>query len=118
MTLHSEDELDTATARVDALLSTDCTCAEGRELELLSDAIERYEEIHHPIPKVPPAEVLGILMAAASVDAAGLSSASGVPEVVIADVMNGRRVSRRKLVPLARHFSMSVDSFLPVGGGG
>ena len=60
MEIKSESEYQVALKRLDVVFMADQSTPEGKEAEVLVDAIEAYEDIHHPIgpPAVPTMELL------------------------------------------------------------
>ena len=60
MEIKSESEYQAALKRLDVVFMADQSTPEGKEAEVLVDAIEAYENIHHPIgpPAVPTMELL------------------------------------------------------------
>ena len=60
MEIKSESEYQAALKRLDVVFMADQSTPEGKEAEVLVDAIEAYEDIHHPIgpPAVPTMELL------------------------------------------------------------
>ena len=60
MEIKSESEYQAALKRLDVVFMADQSTPEGKEAAALVDAIEAYEDIHHPIgpPAVPTMELL------------------------------------------------------------
>jgi len=60
MEIKSESEYQAALKRLDVVFMADKDTPEGKEAAVLVDAIEAYEDIHHPIgpPAVPTMELL------------------------------------------------------------
>ena len=60
MEIKSESEYQVALKRLDVVFMADQSTSEGKEAAALVDAIEAYEDIHHPIgpPAVPTMELL------------------------------------------------------------
>ena len=60
MEIKSESEYQVALKRLDVVFMADQSTPEGEDLQVLADAIEAYEDIHHPIgpPAVPTMELL------------------------------------------------------------
>ncbi len=60
MEIKSESEYQVALKRLDVVFMADQSTPEGKEAAALVDAIEAYEDIHHPIgpPAVPTMELL------------------------------------------------------------
>jgi HTH-type transcriptional regulator/antitoxin HigA len=61
--LQSEADLDAATEVIHELIDQDALSpAEDDYLDILSDLVYAYEEVHYPMPDVPPHEMLAELM--------------------------------------------------------
>jgi len=60
MEIKSESEYQASLKRLDVVFMADKDTPEGKEAAVLVDAIEAYEDIHHPIgpPAVPTMELL------------------------------------------------------------
>ena len=60
MEIKSESEYQAALKRLDVVFMAAQSTPEGEELRVLAEAIEAYEDIHHPIgpPAVPTMELL------------------------------------------------------------
>ena len=56
--IRSEEELDTALARIDALIDAAPNTPEWEELDLLSELVWAYEQRHHPITPPDPIDLL------------------------------------------------------------
>jgi HTH-type transcriptional regulator/antitoxin HigA len=80
--------------------------------EILAALIEVYEEGHHPIPELPPYEVVKHLM-----EQRGLKQADLVPvlgsRAQVSDLVNGKRgISKAQARALAGYFGVSIELFL------
>jgi HTH-type transcriptional regulator/antitoxin HigA len=113
--IRSDEELDRAIARVDALLaSDDLGAGEQDYLDVLGDLIEKYESTNHPIPDAPPADVLRHLIDARGVTQAKVAADNRIAESTISAILSGKRVPNRKhVMTLARYFKVSPAVFLP-----
>ena len=111
--IRDEATLDAATALALELAGRDdLTAEESAYLEVLSDQIERYEDVHHEIPEGTPGDVLFYLMDARGLNGANLAAETGLPKSLISEVLNGTRgLSRVRIATLAEYFGVPADSF-------
>jgi HTH-type transcriptional regulator/antitoxin HigA len=114
--IHSEAELDRATAVMNFLLDEgDLDRDEEDYLDVLSDVIERYEEKHHPIrtDDLTEAEMLAHLLEAKGVTQAETARGAGVAESTVSEVLSGkRRLTRVQIEKLAAYFHLDPGVFL------
>lgn len=73
--------------------------------------IRDYDEMHHPIPDAPPAEIVAFLM-----EQHGLRQ-SDLPEIgtqsIVSEVLNGKRkLNARQIKNLSERFGVAADAFL------
>lgn len=117
--IHSEAELDRATAVMNFLLDReDLDRDEDDYLDVLSDLIERYEEKHHPIctDDLTEAEMLEHLIEAKGVTQAETGRGAGISESTISEVLSGkRRLTRSQMEKLAAYFHLDPGVFLQPG---
>lgn len=114
LSIRNEREYDRAVNRMDQLLD-EIGDDERHPLYGLLDAlgtmIHAYEEIHHPMPKIPAGEMLRHLM-----EERGLKQ-SDLPEIgsqgVVSEIINGKReLNRRQIGTLAKRFGISPAVFI------
>jgi HTH-type transcriptional regulator/antitoxin HigA len=112
--IRSEADLDRAITMVDALSDRgDLAPDEADYLLVLADIIEKYEEIHHPIPELAPADLLRHLIELEGITPADVATATGVPEETIVEVLAGEReMGRVVLRTLSAYFHVSPSAFL------
>ena len=112
--IHNEENYQERVALLNALIDT-VRDNEAHPLaslmEIVSDLIERYEDIHYAIPKANPGEALRFLM-----DEHGLKQCD-LPEVgsqgVVSELLAGKRpVNARQARALAARFHVSPAVFL------
>jgi HTH-type transcriptional regulator/antitoxin HigA len=60
--IKTEKDYDLALERVHALLDAKPNTIEGDELDILVTLIEKYEQIHYPIPEPDPIEAIKFMM--------------------------------------------------------
>jgi HTH-type transcriptional regulator/antitoxin HigA len=112
----SEAELDRAIALIHELLDRDrLDSAEDDYLDVLSDLVERYEDIHHPIPTddLSDAEMLEHLIEAKGVSQAQAAREAGIAESTLSELLSGKRqLTRKQIERLASYFHVSPAVFL------
>jgi HTH-type transcriptional regulator/antitoxin HigA len=60
--IKTEKDYDLALARVNTLFDAKPNTNEGDELDILVTLIEKYEQIHYPIPEPDPIEAIKFMM--------------------------------------------------------
>lgn len=60
--IRTEEDYDTALARIDMLMNVDMGTPEGDELDILVTLVEAYEAKHYPIPVCDPVEAIKFRM--------------------------------------------------------
>ena len=112
--IRSNKELDKAVKMVDSLLDRrDLSSEEKDYLEVLGDLIERYESEEHPVAPVSDAEMLRHLIEAKGVSQTQVSSATGIADSTISEVLKKKRsLNRNHIGKLARYFNVSPDVFV------
>ena len=60
--IKTEKDYDLALGRVNALFEAKINTNEGDELDILVTLIEKYEQIHYPIPEPDPIEAIKFMM--------------------------------------------------------
>ena len=112
----SETELDQAIALINELLDRDrLDAAEDDYLDVLSDLVERYEDVHHPIPTddLSDGEMMEHLIEAKEVGQAEAARGTGIAESTVSEVLSGKRqLTRKQIEKLASYFHVSPAVFL------
>ncbi len=111
--IRSDEELAGAVKMVDSLLDRrDLAPEEEDYLDVLGDLIERYEGEAHPMAPISDAEMLRHLIEAKGVSQTEISSATGIADSTISEILKGRRsLNRGHIGKLARYFNVSPDVF-------
>ena len=112
--IRSEKELDTAASELCELLSLGRAFSLDEDLryQYLTDAIEAYEKVHHPIPEPSQAAVLEHLLEAKGSTPAKLAKATGVAKHAIAAIMDGERnMLAEEAATFARFFHVEESVF-------
>ncbi len=111
--LRSDDDLHCAIKMIDSLLVRgDLDPGEQDYLDILTDIVERYETVEHPMPTVSDAAMLRHLIEARGVTQSQLASDVKIPMSTISEVLNGkRRLNRTHIAALSRYFGISSAVF-------
>jgi HTH-type transcriptional regulator / antitoxin HigA len=113
--IRDERHLDRAQAVIERLLARRLSRAEEGYLDVLSSLVESYEQTHHPIPDVPPHELLAFLLESNGLSQADLVAATGIAKATVSDLVSGKRKpTAQHMVTLARQFDISPTAFMPV----
>jgi HTH-type transcriptional regulator/antitoxin HigA len=111
--IRSDEELEEAVRMVDSLVDRrNLTSEEEDYLEVLGDLIERYEGEAHPMAPVSDAEMLRHLIEAKEVSQTEISTATGIADSTISEILKGKRsLNRAHIAKLSRYFKVSADVF-------
>jgi len=111
--IRSDEELAEAVRMVDSLLDRRNLSSEEEDyLEVLGDLIERYEGEAHPMAPVSDAEMLRHLIEAKEVSQTEISTATGIADSTISEILKGKRsLNRGHIGKLARYFNVSPGVF-------
>jgi antitoxin component HigA of HigAB toxin-antitoxin module len=92
--IQSENDLDRATEELCVLLSLerDLSPEEEQRFRLLTDAVENYERVHHPIQSPSHAGLLEHLLDVNGSSQQQLSKAAKIPISNIAAILSGKRL--------------------------
>lgn len=110
----NDEQLDRAIEVLNPLLlREDLTQDEQGYVDVLSDLIEKYEDVAIPEGPVSDADILAHLIEAKGVTQHKVALATGIAESTISSLLKGRRrLNRKHLVTLAAYFHVSPDVFL------
>jgi HTH-type transcriptional regulator/antitoxin HigA len=112
--IRDERHLDRAQEVIERLLARRLSRAEEEYLDVLSSLVESYEQTHHPIPDVPPHNLLAYLLESNGMSQAELAAATGIAKATVSDLVSGKRKpTADHVVLLGRHFAISPTAFLP-----
>lgn len=111
--LRNEVDLDAATKVIHSLIDQEkLSSAEQDYLDVLSDLVEAYEDVHHPIDPVPDFEMLGYLIELRNLTQAQVATGTRIAESTISEVLAGKRkLNRAQIGKLARFFRISPAAF-------
>jgi HTH-type transcriptional regulator/antitoxin HigA len=113
----SEKELDEFIEKANALLmkgfkNNGLSLEDEKILDLLSDAIEDYEDEHYPFEESSPNEILKFLMEQQDLKQSDLLPIFGSSGIA-SEVVNGKRsISKNQAKKLAEFFHVSVELFI------
>jgi HTH-type transcriptional regulator/antitoxin HigA len=116
--IRSDEELERAITAIDALIDQDERDRDEEDyLEVLGDLVERYESEHHPMPPVSDADMLRHLIEARETTQARVATETGISESTVSEVLAGKRkLNRRHIEALSRHFKVSPAVFISEPG--
>jgi HTH-type transcriptional regulator/antitoxin HigA len=115
--IRTEAELDAAQAVIDDLLRRELDDGGTAYLDALSDLVILYEREHHPVPPLPPHELLAHLLADRAMSQADLVRATGIAKATISDLVSGKRAfTVDQMHRVAGVFGVAARVFLPREG--
>jgi HTH-type transcriptional regulator/antitoxin HigA len=110
--IETEEEYDHMVAAVEQLMDKEedrLSPEEAALLETMAILVQAYDDRHHPLPSVPPNEVLAYLMETSGRTAKDLLPVLGTRGRV-SEVLNGKRsISKEQAKKLASMFKVTVD---------
>jgi HTH-type transcriptional regulator / antitoxin HigA len=116
--LRSERDLDRATKIVNELaIRGNLSRGERDYLDVLTDMVETYERIHHPIPDLSGPDMLRHLLEERGVSQAKAAREMGMAPSTISEILRGKRgIGRKHIEAFVRYFHVSPAVFLPEPG--
>jgi HTH-type transcriptional regulator/antitoxin HigA len=112
--IRNEEDLDAAQAVLDALLRQKLDRGGSAYLDALSDLVVLYEHDHHPIPPLPPHELLGQMLQERGMSQADLVRATGLAKATVSDLVSGKRpFTIEQMHSVAAVFGLPGHVFLP-----
>jgi HTH-type transcriptional regulator/antitoxin HigA len=111
--IRSDAELDEAIQVLDSLIDQDeLTPPEDDYLDVLSDLVEAYEDVHYPIGPVSDADMLRSFLDSHRVKQSAVAKGAGITESTISEVLSGKRkLNRKQIGKLARFFHVDPGVF-------
>lgn len=110
--IDSEQDYDAALAEIERLLGAERGTPEGDKLDELVDAVEAYEELHHPIDSDAAGDTMTdeevVRLALANVALEGLTPSPRCAQLV-AEVAAGRMTADEAMAEIAKHFVAKGD---------
>ena len=99
---------------IDRLLREPLAPGAQHDLNVLTDLVEIYEELHEAIPDASEADVLRELMRSNGLSQARLAEKTGVAQSTISSVLGGSRsLTKDQIIRLAAWFQVVPAAFLP-----
>ena len=111
--IRSDRDLDRATAVIDDLTSRPRLGRDEQDyLDVLSDLVEKYEDVQHPIPSASDAEMLSFLIEQKDITQAEVARVAGLSTSTLSEILSGKRtIPRFKIGRLAGYFNVSPAVF-------
>ena len=118
--IKTEKEYNAAMNRIDELLpltwqdGTPEDSPENIELELLSELVSEYEDIHYPIGKPSLIEIIKLRMYEMGLSQKAIAAMLGISEPRMSEIMNGKK---EPSLSLARTMSqkLNIDAAVVLG---
>ena len=112
--LRSDRDLDRAAKIANALaIRDDLTQGETDYLDVLTDMIEKYEDIHYPVQDASGVELLRFLLSEQGKPQAEVARELGMSPSTISEILSGKRDFGRKYIEVfSRYFCVSPATFL------
>lgn len=111
--IRDDDHLAAAMRQIDALFRTDKDEGEDAYLDVLSDLIEKYEDVHVPIPDVARGDLLRYLIENKGSTQAKVASETGLSASTLSELVSGKRqFSNKARSILAQYFKIDESLFL------
>lgn len=112
--IRDDDHLKEAQAVIDRLLTVRLDAGEEQYLDTLTTLVSAYEDEYHPIPAVPPHDLLAFLLASNGRSQADLVRATGIAKATVSDVLSGKRaLTVDQMHAVGRYFGLPATAFLP-----
>jgi len=111
--IQNDQEFDRMVGDLEALCFKPKPSPEERALaDLLTKLIEDYDNLHYPLPEIPPHEMVRYLMEQRGLKQSDLVALLG-SRAQVSDLVNGKRaISKGQARKLATFFNVSTDLFL------
>jgi HTH-type transcriptional regulator / antitoxin HigA len=111
--IRNEDEQVAAIKVIDALIDApSLTPPEQDYLDVISDLLEAYEDVHEPEPEVSDAEMLAYLMDIQGRTQTDVARGAKIAASTVSEVLSGKRkLNRGQIGKLARYFHVGPGVF-------
>jgi HTH-type transcriptional regulator/antitoxin HigA len=112
--IRDDQHLQQAERVVDRLLQVRLSPGAQDYLDVLTDLVEAYENVHVPIPDASESDVLRELMRSHGLTQPKLAKAVGISQSTLSSVLGGSRsLTKEQVIKLARFFGVGPAAFLP-----
>ena len=113
--IRSDRDLDTATEVIDELIAKEKRSPDAEDyLDVLSDLVEKYENVHYPIPDATPTEMLQFFIDDRKTNQRAVAQGSGIAVSTMSEILAGRRpLNLEHMRKLARFFNVDAGLFVP-----
>lgn len=113
--IRSEADLDAATEVIHELIDQESRSkAEEDYLDVLTDLVHAYEEVHYPMGDTPAHEMLAYLMELRELTQAQVAKGAGIAVSTVSELLSGKRkLTRGQIEKLAKFFKVGPAVFLP-----
>jgi HTH-type transcriptional regulator/antitoxin HigA len=111
--VRSDEELNAAIKVIDSLIVRgDLDSGEQDYLDVLTDLVEKYETVEHPMPPVPESTLLRHLIEARGITQSKLAADRKILMSTISAVINDkRRLTRRQVAVISQYFGVPQSVF-------
>jgi len=111
--IRNDEELDDAIKVIDSLIDQKkLTFPEDDYLDVLSDLVEAYEEVHIPMGTSSDDAMLESLLDSKGVSQSQAAKEAGIAESTISEVLSGKRkLNRTQIGKLAKYFRVEPGVF-------
>ncbi len=89
--IRTEADLDAAQVVIDELVAEDLDAGGRAYLDALSDLVILYERERHPVPPLPPAELLAHLLADRGLSQSELGRRADLSRAAVSELVSGKR---------------------------
>jgi antitoxin component HigA of HigAB toxin-antitoxin module len=89
--IRSEADLDAAQGVIDELIAENLDAGGQSYLDALSDLVILYERERHPVPPLPPAELLAHLLAERGLSQSELGRRAALSRAAVSELVSGKR---------------------------
>lgn len=109
----SDEEFDRMAEQLEELDMKESPTAEEEALAgLLAKLVADYDDLHYPLPEIPPHEMVAYLMEQRGLKQTGLVELIG-SRAQVSDLVNGKRgISKDQAKKLAKFFKVSAELFI------
>ncbi len=117
--IRCDDELADAIRLIDSLIDKEkLSKAEDDYLDVLSDLVHEFEEVHIPMRKTPAHEMLAELMELREYTQSQVAKGAGIAVSTVSELLSGKRqMNLKQIAKLAAFFKVGPAVFLPAAGG-